>query len=179
MVNQIMKLGWFLTIKSTGWLCVCTKKPRPTRPEDLSHLKFLNADLKFLTPNLAKRLSPWLYSLLHPCQHYWINGRSLYEAITTVREAIAWAEYTRTSMCILLLHFRDAFDNISYAYLFKILEIYGSSNRFQRCIWNMYRNATSSEHVNGYRSGKSPVECSVRQGCPQNMQLFATSYYVP
>ena len=36
-----------------------------------------------------------------------------------------------------------------------------------------YGNATSSVHINGYRTGKFPVNCSVWQGCPLSMQLLA------
>jgi hypothetical protein len=76
-------------------------------------------------------------------------------------------------MCILSLDFREAFDNISHDYLFKMLEIYGFSNRFQRCIQDMYENATSAVHVNGCRSGKFNIKYSVKQGCPLSMKLFA------
>jgi hypothetical protein len=82
-------------------------------------------------------------------------------------------EYTKMPMCILSLDFREAFDNISHDYLFKMLEIYGFSNRFQRCIQEMYGNATSAVHVNGCRSGNFTIKCSVRQGCPLSTQLFA------
>jgi hypothetical protein len=67
----------------------------------------------------------------------------------------------------------EAFDNISHEYLFKMLEMYGFSNRFQRCIQDTYGNATPAVHVNGCRSGKFTIKCSVRQGCPLSMQLFA------
>jgi hypothetical protein len=49
---------------------------------------------------------------------------------------------------------------------------YGFSNRFQRCIQDMYGNATSAVHVNVCRSGKFTIKCSVRQGCPVSMQVF-------
>ena len=37
----------------------------------------------------------------------------------------------------------------------------------------MSKDATSSVYINGYRTGKFPISCSVRQGCPLSMQLFA------
>jgi hypothetical protein len=115
MVNQMYDTG-ISDNQKHGVVCV-PKKPRPTRPEDFRHLTLLNADLKLLTRILAKRLSPWLHTLLHHGQHCGINGRTSYEALATIREAIACTEYARTSMCILSLDFRNAFDNISHEYL--------------------------------------------------------------
>jgi hypothetical protein len=107
-------------------LIVCVpKKPRPTRPEDFRHLTLLNADLKLMSGILANHISPWLTSILHPSQHCGIYGHSIFEAIATVREAISYTEYTRTSMCVLSIDFKEAFDNISQDYLFQLLETYG------------------------------------------------------
>jgi hypothetical protein len=37
----------------------------------------------------------------------------------------------------------------------------------------MYQNATSSIQINGHTTSKIPINCSVRQGCPMSMMLFA------
>jgi hypothetical protein len=105
MENQMHEAGMIsdnLTIKTTEWRCVY-QNPRPTWPEDFCHMTLLNADLKLLRRILAKRLSQWLNSMLHPSQHCGMNGITTYEALATVREAIACTEYRRTSMCILSL----------------------------------------------------------------------------
>jgi len=113
-------------------LIICVpKKLRPTRPEDFRHLTLLNVDLKLMTRILANRLSSWLTSILHPSQHCGMYGLSILEAIATVREAIAYTEYTRTPMRILSIDFKEAFDNIVHDYLFQLLESYGFSKQFQ------------------------------------------------
>ena len=143
------------------------------RPEDFRHLTLLNADLKLLSRILANRIRPWLATLLHPSQHCGIQGHNIFQAIAGVREAIAYTECTRSSICVLSLDFKEAFDNISNDYLFQILEKYGFSRLFQQYIRCMYQNATSSIHINGHTTGKIPINCSVRQGCPLSMLLFA------
>jgi hypothetical protein len=153
MVDHMYDTGMISDNQKHGVMVCVPKKPRSTRPEDFRHLILLNADLRLLTRILAKRLSPWLHTLLQPSQHCGIKGRTIYEVLATIREAIACTEYTRTLICILSLDFSNASDNISHEYLFKLLEIYGFSTRFQGCIRNMYGNVTSSVHVNGYRSG--------------------------
>jgi hypothetical protein len=62
---------------------------------------------------------------------------------------------------------------ITHDYFFQILDNYGFSMHFQRCIRSMYRDATSSIHINGHMTGRIPINCSVRQGCPLRMLLFA------
>ena len=37
----------------------------------------------------------------------------------------------------------------------------------------MYKNAMSSIKINGHISSAVPFKCSIRQGCPLSMQLFA------
>jgi hypothetical protein len=144
------------------WMIVCVpKKPRPMRPEDLQHLTLLNADLKLVSWILAKRIRPWLATLLHPSQHCEIQGHNIFEAICGVREAIAYTECTRSSICVLSFDFKGAFDNISHDYLFQILEKYMFSTLFEQYIRCMYQNATSSIHINVHTTGKIPINCSV------------------
>jgi len=102
-------------------LCV-PNELRPTRPEGFRHLTLLNADLKLMPRILENRISPWLTSILHPIQHCGIYGHSIFETIATVRETIAYTEYIRTSMCILSIDLKEAFDNIAHDYLFQLLE---------------------------------------------------------
>jgi hypothetical protein len=98
---------------------------------------------------------------------------SIFAVLATVWEATAHAEYTRTPMCVLSIGFKEAFDNIPHDYLHHVLETYACSDKFRRYVQNMYENATSSVYINGYMTGKFPINCSVRQGCPLSMLLFA------
>jgi len=62
----------------------------------------------------------------------------VFEAIASVREAIARAEIANTALCILSLDFKEAFDSISHLYLFTMLRNYGFSDRFKQPTKNMY-----------------------------------------
>jgi hypothetical protein len=121
---------------------------------------------------IANRLHPWLADLLQPSQHCGVQGNTVLDAIDAVREAVAYAETTNNALCILSLDFKAAFDNISHTYLFKMLKVYGFSERFQQRIKSMYEGATSSVQINGHISSSVPIKCSIRQGCPLSMQLF-------
>jgi hypothetical protein len=89
-----------------------------------------------------------------------------------VRDTIAYAECTNTPMCVLVLDFQQAFDNISHDYLFAILRSYGLTSRFVNLIRNLYSEATSAVEVNGRLHGPIPIRSGVRQGCPLRMALY-------
>jgi len=77
-------------------------------------------------------------------------GNSVFEAIATIRDAVAYAEVTRSPLCVLTIDFQGAFDNLSHEYLFEVLCKYGFSERLKKRIWNIYNNSTSSVQINGY-----------------------------
>jgi hypothetical protein len=90
-----------------------------------------------------------------------------------VIEAIAFAEVTRKPLFIISLDFKEAFDRISHKYLFAILHSYGFSDTFVESIQHLYDNVTSMAQVKGHMSFPFPIHCSVRQGCPLSIMLFA------
>ena len=122
---------------------------------------------------ITNQLCPWLVDLLQMSQQCSVQGNIVLEAIAAVRETVAHAETTNNALCILSLDFKTAFDNIAHSYLFTLLKTYGFSEEFQQCIKSMYKGTTSSVQINGHISSPIPIQCSIRQGCPLSMQLFA------
>jgi hypothetical protein len=86
-----------------------------------------------------------------------VPGNTILDAVATVRDAIAYAESTNTSMCVLTLDFQQAFNKASHEYLFTILRSYGLRTRFVSLIRNLYTGATSSVHINERLYGPFPV----------------------
>ena len=78
-----------------------------------------------------------------------------------------------TPLCVLSLDFREAFDRVAHKYLFTVLKAYGLHESFVDRIRHMYQDATSILQMNGRIAGTIPIRCSVRQGCPLSMALFA------
>jgi hypothetical protein len=157
-------------------LVVCIpKKTVPTQPADYRRITLLNTDYKILARIIANRLRPILCELLHPSQHCGVVGRGIFDAVATIRYSIAHAEMKHVPLCILSLDFTEAFDRIAHRYLFRLLMKYGFSTKFITLIENMYKHAHSSIHINGHTTGPIPIQCSVRQGCPMSILLFALS----
>jgi hypothetical protein len=95
--------------------------------------------------------------------------------VETIRDAIACAEMTNAPPCILTLDFTEALDKIAHRYLFRLLSGYGFSTNFITLIENIYDKALSPIHINGRTTRPIPIQCSVGQGCPMSMLLFALS----
>ena len=112
-------------------LFVCIPKTtKPNKPSDYRPITLLNTNYKILAHIVANRIRHTLEELLHPSQYCGRPGNTIFEAIASVREAIAFAEVNRKPLCILTLDFKDAFDRISHTYFFVILRSYGFSDSF-------------------------------------------------
>jgi hypothetical protein len=74
------------------------------------------------------RLLPIMAELLRQSQFYGVTGRTIFEALASMREAIAQAEITRVLLCILFLGIQEAYDRISHQYQFSILKSNGISD---------------------------------------------------
>jgi hypothetical protein len=91
-------------------------------------------------------------------------GNTMFEALASVREAVAVADEKREPLCILTLDFRNAFDRISHQYLFAILHSYCISNSFVDRIRNMYTDSLSMVQVNGHLSAPFPINAQSARG---------------
>jgi hypothetical protein len=108
---------------------VCLPKPNSIqKPEGYRPITPLNTYYKILARILANRLRPIVEDQLQFSQHCCVPGNTILEAVTTVLDAIAHAEMTDTSLCLLTLEFKNAFDRASHHYLFQILQCYEIGN---------------------------------------------------
>jgi hypothetical protein len=173
-VLNAMYIGGQITETQKTEILVCIPKtPHPNSPADYCPLTLLIADYKILTHILASRIKPWLPNVLHPGQHCGVSGATVYDALEVVRDMISSATYKWKPLCILSLDFKEAFDNISHTYFFALLKAYGFSQHLQDRIHDLYMDTSSQVKVNGFLSGAIPIRCSLRQGCPLSMILFA------
>jgi hypothetical protein len=148
------------------------KTRTPTVLDDYRFLTFLNDDIKLMARIMANRLVQWLSNLPLPSQHCGIRGKTILDAVATIREVIAQAEHNGQAMCILSLDFQAAFDRVSHKYLFNILDRYGFSMPFQQRIRGLYDHAEATIHINGNMSTAISIECGIRQGFPLSMTLY-------
>ena len=172
-LNDMYSRNGMLDSQKRGVIVCIPKKQGAMRPSDYRPLTLLNADLKLLARIVATRLKRWISLLLHPQQFCGAHDNNIYGATAALRDTIALSEQTHAPACILSLDFESAFDNIAHSYLMTIMDAHGFSATFRGRIQQMYTNATSVVQLNGYISRTIRIQCSIRQGCPLSMLLFA------
>jgi hypothetical protein len=113
-----MFFGRKVTEQQKRGVIVCIPKmAKPISPTDFRPVTLLNTDYKIMACILANWIQPALVELLHPSQHCGVPGKSIFDAVATVRDAVAYAETASIALCVLSLDFKEAFDKISHTYL--------------------------------------------------------------
>ena len=149
---------------------VCLPKKSPLRRiEDYRPLTLLNSDYKTITRIIANRFRSYRPTIIHPSHYCGIKGRSIFEAVATVRDVIAYAEVMKKPICVMSLDFSAAFDKASHSYMKEALSAYGFSMWFTESIMRLYSNASSEVQIKGFRSNMIRIKSSIRQGCPLSM----------
>ena len=131
-----------------GHIVCLLKTVAPVSPENYRPLTMLNIDYKLLTRIVANRLRPWMEDILHRNQYCGRNGQTIFDAVATVRDIIAYAEETNKPICLLSIDFKEAFDKMSHSFLFKILREYGIGDNFCSRLQKIYADATCPIHTN-------------------------------
>jgi hypothetical protein len=156
-----------------GLIVGAPKSCSPRTPYDYRPLTLLNADYKILARMIVNRLNPLLRDILHPSQFCGRRDTSIYTALGTIRDTIAYAEITRRPICLLSLDFEAAFGNISHKYLNRMLTRYGIGDHLTNLLGELYAGAQSTLQINGFLSRPMVTRRSIRQGCPLSMLLYA------
>jgi hypothetical protein len=104
-LNQMMLHETTETQQNQG-IIVCLPKPNGTQtPEGYRSIILLNTDYKILTRIIAHRIRP-VMGKLRESQFCGVPGNNIFDAVTTIREAIAQAQATATPLCVLSLDFK-------------------------------------------------------------------------
>jgi hypothetical protein len=131
-------------------ILVCPPKSTTDKtPDGYRPITLLNTEYKLLAQIMAQRMRHILRDQLAKSQYCGVSEESILEAVTTVRDAIAYAETKNLTLCILTLDFQHAFDHISHQCLFHVLHRYGISEWFIERIRASYEKATTAVQING------------------------------
>ena len=156
--------------------------PKPDKnPEDVQNyrpISLINNDLKVLTKILANRLAGFIGQYIHGNQVGFIPGR---QGPDQIRRAIDIVSILQTNWpggipqkgFLLSLDLQKAFDSVSWAYIFSILERWGFGSNFLGLIGALYANPRALVRINGHYSKPIEIRRGTRQGCPLSPLLFA------
>jgi hypothetical protein len=106
--------GTLTTQQKQGIIVCIPKQTKITTPEGRRPITLLNTDYKLVTRMIAQRLKPILEKHVSKTQFCGVLGNNILDAVPTVRDSIAFAEYTNTPLSVMDLDFKQAFDNISH-----------------------------------------------------------------
>ncbi|CAH2283380.1 Hypothetical predicted protein [Pelobates cultripes] len=101
-----------------------------------------------------------------------IEGRTVFDAIFEVREALEKCRDGERGIYLLALDQSKAFDRVDHRYLWSVLRKYGLPGKFVNWIITLYRGAESFALVNGWRGRAFRIRSGVRQGCPLSPLLY-------
>ena len=99
--NQMFLGGRIMEQQKNGIVVCIPKTDTPTTPAVYRHNILLNTDYKILARIIDNRLRPTLFEVLHPSQYCGTPGNTIFDAVATVRDAIAYADLTHAPLCIL------------------------------------------------------------------------------
>ena len=135
-------------------------------------ISLLCLDYKILTKILANRLKQVLPNLISEEQNCSVPGRTIFNNLFLIRDAITLNKQKNTSFYILQVDQEKAFDKIDHDFLFKTMDKMGFSNIFINFIKILYKNNTSTIINNRYLSAPVQLQRGLRQGCPLSLPLY-------
>ena len=138
---------------------------------DYRPISLLQTSYKVLTKVLATRLQASLPRVISNSQQGFVHGRKMTKTvimmITHLSTALEQEEVSAAqSRCILLLHFRKAYDTVDREFVYETLLQFGFDVRFIDLIRRIHAGTTASFVVNRSHSTPLPVRSEIQQGCP-------------
>lgn len=102
-----------------------------------------------------------------------MSGRSIVSNIHAVRVVCEAASVLDIPAAVLQVDLSRALDRVDHKFLFDLLEYIKSGDYLLSCTKICYNDISTNLMVNGTKTKKIPVKCSVRQGCPLSPLLSA------
>jgi hypothetical protein len=113
-LNEMFTDGKITDAQKKGLQVRVPKIPNPHGLHNHRPLTLLNADYKLMTRIIGNRMQPWLVTTLSPSQYFGMRGRTIFEALATMRDATANAQHSKPPLCIVTLDFKAACNRRSW-----------------------------------------------------------------
>ena len=110
--------------------------------------------------------------LIDDDQTGFIKNRQTQDNIRRALHIIQQVRQENISSMVLSLDAEKAFDSFGWEFLYLVMNIFGFSKDFIRCIQALYSSPTTRVKVNGSLSNSIILQRGCRQGCPASPSLF-------
>ena len=154
---------------------IITLTPKKGKLNQLKHsrpISLLCLDYKILTKILANRPKQVLPNIISEEQNCSVPGRTTFNNLFLIRDAITLNKEKNTSFYILQIDQEKAFSKIDHDFLCKTMDKMGFSSTFLNFIKILHKNNTSTIINNGLLSAPVQLQRGLRQGCPPSLPLY-------
>jgi hypothetical protein len=134
-------------------------------------ITLLGTDYRLLAKILASRLSQVLGGVIGLEHGAFLPGRQIADN-NRLLQLLPHALPVDSEAMVAFLDFRKAYDTVSRAFLFKLLQLAGLGGDFLVWVQLLLHDTRSRACVNGYVSNPAPFKAGVRQGCPLAPLLY-------
>lgn len=128
---------------------------------------------KLLSKVLANRMHEVLVQVIHPDQTYCVPGRTIFDNILLVRDAIDTTKMFNIDLGLISLDLEKAFDQVEHDYLWKVLEVLGFCKDFIDLVMVLYNDAESVQKINDELCSHFKLFRGVRQGWSLSGMLYS------
>jgi len=129
-------------------------------------------DTKIASKALALRLEKILPEIIQVYQYAYVKGRTIFDAIRTIDDIMEYTKIQQLPGLMNAFDFEEAFDSLSWSFLFRALRSFNFGKWFIRWVSVFYRNISSCVLNNGFSSQLFDVRRGIRQGNPLLAHLF-------
>ncbi|KAJ3676138.1 hypothetical protein LUZ60_003550 [Juncus effusus] len=148
------------------------KKDQAIKVDDFRPIRVINLPTKIISKLLADRLHPLMPKLIHVNQTAFLKGRSIAESFAVTREVLQFYKRHKIPTVMMKVDFRKAFDNISWNFIYKLMEAKGFPRLWIQWIKNLMTSSSSIIKINGSVTPTFFHRRGVRQGDPLSPLIF-------
>jgi hypothetical protein len=154
------------------------KKQDAEEVGDFRPISLVHSFAKLFSKLIANRLRPKMESLVSKNQSAFIKGRNLHNNFLLVRQLASKINTRKEPGVLVKLVLARAFDSLSWAVLFEVLQQLGFPARVLRWIAIVLRTATTRVFVNGVPRARIRHARGLCQGDPLSPLLFVIAMEV-
>lgn len=135
-------------------------------------LSLLPTEYKILSKVLANRIQPYLPTLIHNDQCGFLQNRSTSLNIRRLHHVMQSTSPDHSLAGCLTLDLKQAFDSLSWDFMFATLEKFGFPAGYLKLLRLLYTAPTARAHTGRFISPQYHIFRGTRQGCPLSPFLF-------